>query len=196
MCQYEAFLPLGSWNTVFPAGNLLKLISFPILVRNATGRNLNFTWTISSQPIPVTEGCVRGKAGEQSQLWGLGQGPAEQALSEGLWAGREQPEEGGEQWSVSKQGYVSSWREKPVISREKRTEHCAILFILIRMKAGNEGLSRECFDRKNHKCYLLRVPCKGYVFGNNSEFISLIIFYKKVNSQMSMEIQWCAHKPT
>ena len=32
------------------------------------------------------------------------------------------------------------------------------------------------------KCYLLRVPCKGYVFGNNPEFVSLIIFYKRVNS--------------
>ena len=75
MRQYESFLPLVSWNTVFPAGNLLKLIRFPILVSNATGRNLNFTWTFS-QPIPATERCVRGKAGEQSQLWGMGQGSA------------------------------------------------------------------------------------------------------------------------
>ena len=83
MRQYEAFLPLVSWNTVFPAGNLLKLIRFPILVRNATGRNLNFTWTFS-QPIPATEGCVRGKAGEQSQLWGMGHGAGVSwALSEG-----------------------------------------------------------------------------------------------------------------
>ena len=103
MRQYEAFLPLVSWNTVFPAGNLLKLIRFPILVRNASGRNLNFTWNGHSPPSPSLRrrgvwggrqggnrrgvwggrqgGSRRGVwGGRQSQLWGMGQGPA------GPWA--------------------------------------------------------------------------------------------------------------
>lgn len=80
MHQYEVFLPLVSWNTVFPDGNLLKLIRFPF--RNATGRNLNFTWTFPSQPIPATEG-YEGEG--RRAITAVGHGPgASWAPSEAL----------------------------------------------------------------------------------------------------------------
>lgn len=79
MRQYEAFLPLVSWNTVFPAGNLLKLIRFPILVRNATGRNLNFTWTFSQ---PCDGGVCEGEGRGAIAAVGHGAGVS-WALSEG-----------------------------------------------------------------------------------------------------------------
>lgn len=78
-------------------------------------------------------------------------------------------------------GYVSSKR-KLIISREKRTEQCAVLFILIRMKAGNEGLSRECFGQEKSQVLSPESAMQGICFWKQSEFISLIIFYKRVDS--------------
>lgn len=159
------------------SGHLLKLIRFPLLVRNTTGRNLNFTWTFSFQTLPAREWCTEGEGTGASIAVGHRAG-ASWALSEGLWAVREQPEEAGEQWSIQDR-YVSSWREKPVISKEKETEQCAVLFI--RMKGGNTvSFAKNALSEKNHECYpssAMQVVC----FWKRSRLFSLIIFYKRVN---------------
>lgn len=150
------------------SGHLLKLIRFPLLVRNTTGRNLNFTWTFSFQTLPVREWCTEGE--------GTGQVPAGPwvRVSE-LWeSSLRRPESSG----PFKTGYVSSWREKPVISKEKETEQCAVLFI--RMKAGNTvSFSKNALTEKNHECdpsSAMQVVC----FWKQSRLFSLIIFYKRV----------------
>lgn len=80
-----------------------------------------------------------------------------------------------------KTGHVSFRRGKLVISKEKKKEQCAVLFILIRMKPGNTtSFSKNSLTEKMISATPL-APCKCYVFGNSPECVSLI-FYKRVNT--------------
>lgn len=98
------------------------------------------------------------------------------ALSEGLWAVREQPKEGFVFWRRQKRSYLSA--------KGKQSNVLSCLF------NQNEDLEwrQEILNHFPKKLWqkqilsaLLVVPSKGYIFRNIPDFVSFI-FQKRVNS--------------